>query len=91
MKTMTMFPRRQLAKRRLDERHHLYDQQEQKDIPDPALVEELDRSGDEKEGEEAGDDGFIGHPQVVLVKPHGIIKPLSEIRFTPAGLLVEPA
>lgn len=43
------------------------------------MVEELDGRGDKKEREEAGYNGLVGHPQMVLVEPHGVVEPLSEV------------
>lgn len=55
------------------------------------MVEKLNGRGDKKEREEASYNGFVGHPEVVLVEPHGVVEPLSEVRLAPARLLVEPA
>lgn len=43
------------------------------------MVEELDGCGYKKEREEASYNSLIGHPQMVLVKPHGVVEPLSEV------------
>lgn len=50
------------GERRLDERHGLDDEEEEEDIPEPALVEELYRCGDEEEWEKPRDHRLIGHP-----------------------------
>ena len=58
------------------------------DVPNFTPVEELDYCGNEKEREEPRDDCFIGHPQVMFMKPHGIVQSLSEVGLAPIGLLV---
>lgn len=55
------------------------------------MVEELDGRCDKKEREEASYNCLVGHPQMVLVEPHGVVEPLSEVRLAPARLLVKPA
>lgn len=65
--------------------------QDPQDVPQRAGPEKVDDGGGDEEGENAGDNGLVGHPQVVLVPPHGVVEPLAEVRLCPARLLVEPA